>query len=57
MRHLSETLRVRVDAELRAELERQAVQADRPAAYLARVILREGLERRRLEREEAGRGR
>jgi predicted transcriptional regulator len=55
--HLAETLKVRVEAEMREELERQARLEDRPPSWLHRTILREGLERRRRQLEKAGRGR
>jgi hypothetical protein len=54
--HLAETLKVRVETETREELERQAKAEDRPAAWLHRAILRDGLERRRRASEKAGRG-
>lgn len=55
--HLSEVLKVRVEADTRAELERQAQLEDRPPAWLHRTILRDGLEQRRRAAEKARRGR
>jgi predicted transcriptional regulator len=48
--NLTETLKLRLEPETMRELERQATAADRPASYLARAILRDGLAKRKAEK-------
>lgn len=55
--HLTENVRVRIDQELRRELERQAATLERKPAELARMLIREGLERRKAETARRGRAR